>query len=167
MRSTVVDLRCYDEFETFVSMPETDAAGAVYATRPGDWAQMGMENLLRSVSRPLEGLVGRDLHYPVVNLTINHDARMGLGMHIRVRTWVSYVGNRSVKVRTEITPADAQSPAATCVRTLVARSRTGESVVAEGFWRELADGFAAVNGAGDGADKSAGAQRQDPEEREV
>lgn len=157
---------CYDQFDTHVSMPETDAAGVVYATTPADWAQLGMENLLRSVGRPLEDLVGRDLHYPVVNLTIDHSARMGLGTPISVKTWVAHVGNRSVKVRTEVTPSGADGPAATCERTLVARSRTGQPVVAEDFWRQLAEQYAQMAATAGADEASAGTQQSGSEERE-
>lgn len=85
-----------DEFERYVALNDTDAAGVIYAASPSSWFQEGVENLYRAAGHPLEQVLQSAVDYPVVNLTINHRNVLRLGDRVRVVTRATRVGGRSV-----------------------------------------------------------------------
>lgn len=126
-----------DEYSSFVSMHHTDAAGVVYVGHPIQWAQVGMENLFRAAGHPIETLGQAPIHYPMVRLDINHWGKLRLGDPLRVRSFVSHVGNRSFTVRTQVISND--SIRVTVDMTGVAVGRDDTMPRAEDWLRELHD----------------------------
>lgn len=124
-----------DEFQLRVSLTDTDAAGVIYVSSPARWAQVGFENLMRALGHPLEDLLQRDHHYPVVNLTIDHRSPLTLATPITVRTGVTRVGQRSVEVLSLISDQHG-SLCCSVKRVCVAKSRTGKDVTAEAWFKE-------------------------------
>lgn len=133
-----------DEFQVRVNLGDTDAAGVIFMISPSTWAQVGFENLMRSAGLPLEALLPRDHHYPVVNFSIEHHAPLTLGTLLTIRTGVVQVGRRSVKIVTTVNNAETGVLSATATRIVVAKSRTGQPVSAEDLFREVQCGEAAL-----------------------
>jgi acyl-CoA thioesterase FadM len=134
---TAIDQPIVDSFRSRVILSDTDAAGIIYMTAPAAWAQSGFENLLIAAGLPIEILLGRDHHYPVVSFTIEHHAALTLGTPITVRTGVLAVGNRSVNIVTTITNDRTGILSCTATRIAVAKSRSGEKVLAEDMFRDI------------------------------
>jgi YbgC/YbaW family acyl-CoA thioester hydrolase len=126
-----------DAFSMRVSLSDTDAARVVYMTAPADWANRGWENLLRAAGLPYEEILPRDLHYPVVSVTVQHSAPLILGTAVTVRTGIVRVGRRSVEVLSTVTDDVAGVLASTIRRVAVAKSRTGQAVEAEPLFHQL------------------------------
>jgi acyl-CoA thioesterase FadM len=126
-----------DSFETHVIMPDTDAAGVLYHTAPSRWAEVGFENLLRRAGMPLEDVLPRDLHYPVVSVKIDHFSPLALGRRVTVKTGVVRIGKRSVEVLAVVTDETGKL-ACTVRRVAVAKSRSGQEVVAEPVLAQIA-----------------------------
>jgi acyl-CoA thioesterase FadM len=126
-----------DEFHTRVILSDTDAAGVIYMSSPTAWAQMGFENLLIAAGLPIDELLARDHHYPVVSFTIEHHAALKLSTPITVRTGVLAVRTRSVEFATTITNGHTGILSCTATRIAVAKSRSGERVLAEDMFREI------------------------------
>ena len=126
-----------DEFQTRVILSDTDAAGVIYMGSPTAWAQLGFENLLIAAGLPIDVLLARDHHYPVVSFTIEHHAPLKLSTPITVRTGVLAVRSRSIEFATTITNDITGTLACTATRIAVAKSRSGQKVLAEDFFREM------------------------------
>ena len=126
-----------DEFQTRVILSDTDAAGVIYMSAPTPWAQRGFENLLTAAGLPIDELLARDHHYPVVSFTIEHQAPLKLSTPITVRTGVLAVRNRSIEFATTITNDHTGILSCIATRIAVAKSRSGEKVVAENLFRDI------------------------------
>lgn len=126
-----------DEFDSRVILSDTDAAGVIYMSSPTAWSQLGFENLLIAAGLPIDQLLARDHHYPVVSFTIEHRAPLELGTPITVRTGVLAVRNRSVEFATTVTNATTGTLSCIATRIAVAKSRSGQQVFAEDLFREI------------------------------
>lgn len=138
-------LSLVDRFDTHVSLDTTDAAGVIFAGSPIGWSELGFENLWRLAGNPLQEVISRDLHYPTVNVTVDHFRPLRLGDAITVSTWVESVGRRSVRTITEIRN-DRGGLATTVRRVNVAVSRRGDVVEAEPWLRAIAHDSTAGHG---------------------
>lgn len=127
-----------DQFDMYVSMHDTDAAGVVYATNPANWANVGCENLFRKAGWPLERILTEAIHFPVVRVEINHHRRLPLGTRVTVRTWIAEVRRTSFRMDTTI--EDAGEKCASVSRTAVAVRRGHGPVSVPEWLRELAAG---------------------------
>lgn len=127
---------CFDEYRSHVSMHHTDAAGVVYVGAPYQWAQVGMENLLREVGHPVGSLHHTNIHYPMVRQVINHHRSLHLGDELTVRTWIDRVGTRSFTVACNISKVGGEVHV-TVEFTAVANGRDGTKPPVEDWLREL------------------------------
>lgn len=134
---TITPTPIVDEFQTRVILSDTDAAGVIYMSSPAAWSQLGFENLLIAAGLPIDVLLARDHHYPVVSFTIEHHAPLKLSTPITVRTGVLAVRARSIEFATTITNDHTGILSCTATRIAVAKSRSGEKVVAEDMFREI------------------------------
>ena len=125
-----------DEYDAYVSMHHTDAAGVVYVGAPIAWAQIGLENLFRSAGHSIESLKVANVHYPMVRQVINHARSLALGDPVKVTTWVGKVGSRSYTVVTEIAGASGDVHV-TIELTGVAKGRDGSKPPVEDWIRDL------------------------------
>ncbi len=126
-----------DEYDAFVSMHHTDAAGVVYIGAPIGWAQIGMENIFRAAGHAVETLHAQNVHYPMVRQDISHAKSLRLGEPIVVRTFVSKVGTRSFTITTQILKADTVH--VTIQLTGVAVGRDGTKPAVEPWITDLYD----------------------------
>jgi YbgC/YbaW family acyl-CoA thioester hydrolase len=125
-----------DEFSFHINLRDTDAAGVVFNAAPALWAEIGIENLLRSVGMPLEDVLSRDLHYPVVSVKIDHFQPARLGQRVSICTAVVSVGRRSVEMLSIVSDSRGEL-VCTVRRVLVAKSRSGQPVEAEPWLRNI------------------------------
>ena len=124
-----------DEYDSYVSMHHTDAAGVVYIGAPIGWAQVGLENLFRAVGHSIESLKLANIHYPMVRQVISHQKSLHLGEPVRVTTWIGKVGTRSYTVVTDITAPDG-TPHVSVELTGVAKGRAGTKPPVEDWIRD-------------------------------
>jgi acyl-CoA thioesterase FadM len=125
-----------DAFLMHVNLRDTDAAGVIFNTVPGLWAEIGIENLHRLVGKPLEQILPRDLHYPIVSVKIDHFKPIRLGDRVVVKTGVVKVGRRSVEMLCVMSSEDGVK-LCQVRRVAVAASRSSREVEAEPWLREI------------------------------
>lgn len=139
-----------DQYDSYVSMHHTDAAGVVYIGAPITWAQVGVENLFRAAGHSIESLKGAEIHYPMVRQVISHKKPLYLGDPVTVTTWVGRVGSRSYSLVTEVSVPDGAVHVAVEL-TGVAKGRDGSKPGVEDWIRDLhtealAHGLASLEG---------------------